>query len=254
MRTLLFQCLAVAAAFGFAALALAVARTLSGPGRVQRSAWIIVGTAFAWKAVVSLLHTVPALWALASGPGSRPYELMVRWGPVANHGRMLIGLAAGCGLVLLPLARSVSPARLWRLGTLVPPVLLALGVYAAWREGGTTAAHLTSMAVLNSVELLLLLAALLVGLFLYTLDRHLWICLAVYAFHVALNVVWTTALTWYFVPGSWYPPPYAMFFHVIGAYLVMMVFARRRLSLARSGTPVPALLEPLPDERFSSLA
>lgn len=244
MTTLLLQLLRALLVLWFAWTAHRVARAPGGMPEPHRAAWTLVAVSFTWVAAIGLLQGLAAVWAYFAGPGSEPYTLFLRWNPAGNHGRSLIGIAAACALALLPRLRG-RPERLRRVAPTAGGVLAAVGIYTASLDGGTTASHLTTMALLTSVELLLLLGALLAGMLTGTLDRLLWVALAVYAFHAALNVVWTSALTGYFKPGGWYPPPHTMYYHAVAAFLGMGVLAARRLSMARHHVPVPALLEPV---------
>ena len=79
----------------------------------------------------------------------------------------------------------------------------------------------------------------------------LWGALALYSLHLAWNAIWYSALAWLNTPGAWSPNPVFLPLYMTVAYLAMVLLAYRRLVLARRGTHVPALLEPLSQRRPS---
>lgn len=251
MTTLVLQSVVTVLSLVFAVLAWRIARARTGVPDEHRAAWILVAVAFMWRVGTTFPQNLAAIRAYLSGPGSSFYETYLHWAPVINHGRALPASALGFGLVLLPRLRTCTPTRIWRWSTLVVLVLFLGGAYMGWREGRTSAFHLSALAVFNSVEMVGLLAGLLVGLFTSSLDRHLWLLLAVYALHLAFNIVWLSALTGFFVPNEWYPSPKAMQIYALAAYAAMIALVVRRLLHARRGIPVPALLEPLEVRRTS---
>jgi hypothetical protein len=242
MTTATLQFLASLLAVGFALTAWRVARHpgVSAPGH---RAWIIVAMAFLWRAVPEAVQTLLAFWALHAGPGAQVYEMFVRWTPAVNHGRTLIAVALAWVLAALPLVRDQPARRVWAGAALTAPAFAAVGLYVGWREGATSAAHLASLSVLGTLELVGLLAALQIALWVPTLDRHLWSFFCAYAVHVAVKIVWYYGAIGFFLGQDWYPPAWALPLLAIPVYLAGIVLARRRLALAQRGARIPGPFE-----------
>ncbi len=123
------------------------------------------------------------------------------------------------------------------------PVLALMGGYTGWREGMTSAAHLTSLSVLGAVELVGLLVALQLALFVDTLDRYLWAFLCAYAVNVAVKVLWYSGAVGFFLGQDWYPPARVLPLIAMPAYAAGTLLARRRLARAVSGAQVTGVFE-----------
>lgn len=242
MTTAVLQFIAALCTLAFAAVAWRIARQ-AGDCSLSHAAWIVVAVAFLWRAIPETVQNAVAFWALHAGPGSDPYETFVRWTPAVNHARTLIMAALGWVLASLPLLRGRPMGFMWRWALAVAPLLAATGFFVGWREGPTSALHVASLSILGMVELVGLMVALQVALFLHSLDRYLWIFLCVYAVHVAIKVVWYSGAVEFFLGREWYPLAWVLPLLAIPPYLVGIVVSRRRLALARSGVPVPAIFE-----------
>ena len=243
MITAILQLVVHALILAFGVLAAAVARERGGMARYHRMAWTLAAVFFLWRGVPGVAQGLAAVWAIVSGKGSQPWALFVEWTPAMNHTRTLVSVATGWTLAALPLLRGQPVRRLWTGASLACLVLAGTGAYAGWQEAATGPRHLATLSVLGAAEMVGMLVALTVGLFARTLDRYLWMILSVYAVHVALNIIWYSALVGFFYPGSFYPPLRVRYLYSAASYLGGCVLAWHRLSLARRGVRVGGLLE-----------
>lgn len=215
----------------------------------RAAAWLLTGVSFLLMGGIKALQNVWGTWAFVAGPASSVYLSYLRWAPGANHSRSLVALTFGVLLTGLA-ARGWGGERFWMA---TPPALVlgaALGAWLGWQEGELQGAvHYTAVSVLASLEMIVLLAALLAALSTSALDRLLWLCLGVYALADAISVVWFSALAWVEVDGAWSPSPWHGQLYHLAVYGVMLWLALRRLALAREQSPVPAPLEPLAPPR-----
>lgn len=252
LLALLLQGLTGSLALLFGILALAVARHSKAFLPVRRDGWWLTGVVFTVLGFLqSVQGVIAAPWAYLSGPGTAVYEAYLRSAPVGNHSRgvLIIVFAA-----LLPLlARHKNSAGFRPVVVAVLLLGLLLGGLAGWLEGTLLPArHYTWLATSNTVQLVVLSAALLHALWARTLDEHLWICLIVYDLMQALHVGWLSALAWWDVPGAWVPNTMHIMLYSSVVQLVMVGFALRRLTLAQRGVRVPALTDPDPEPEFST--
>ncbi|HEX2190847.1 MAG TPA: hypothetical protein VHG51_18210 [Longimicrobiaceae bacterium] len=243
MTTAVLQFVVQLLTLAFAMVALAVARSRGAMPPVHRAAWTVAGVFFLWRGVPGVLQGLAAFWALLSGAGSEPYELFVRWGPTMNHGRTLVAVATGWTLMALPLLRGRSTSRLAPGLNAACLVLAGTGAYLGWQEGGISLQHVNSLTVLGAVELIGLLAGLLVGVFLSTIDRYLWLALCLFAVQVALDVVWYFATTGFFSSDGWYPPQPVRYLYSTAILSAGCALAWHRLVLARRGARVAGLFD-----------
>jgi hypothetical protein len=241
--TAILQLVVHALILAFGVLAAAVAREKGGMPRFHRMAWTLAAVFFLWRGVPGVAQGLAAIWAVASGEGSQPYALFVEWTPAMNHARTLMSIATGWTLAALPLLRAQPVRRLWMGASLACLVLAGTGAYAGWQEGPTSPRHLATLTLFGAVEMVGMLVALTMGLFARTLDRYLWLILSIYAVHVALNIIWYSALVGFFYPGSFIPPLQVRNLYSAASYLGGCVLAWHRLSLARRGVRVGGLLE-----------
>ena len=162
-----------------------------------------------------------------------------------NYLRAMPALAVGGILAGLHFFRIQPSPRLWWGAAGVCLMLAATGAYGGWREGATSEIHLVGLTVLGAVELVGLLAALMVGLLAYTIDRYLWIILCLFAVQVALNVVWYSASAGFFYPGGWSPPASVRYLHSTTILMAGCALAWYRLVLGRREVRVTGFLEVL---------
>ena len=101
--------------------------------------------------------------------------------------------------------------------------------------------HFTRLAVLTTVGVVLLFAALLAAAATDALDRLLWLTLTAYALKQALSVSLLSILAWSaFSSGI---RPYTLYAMHTVAFCVILLIALRRYQLAVQGREVPALFE-----------
>ncbi len=246
--TLGLQALVAVVTVAFGAVAWRVWRAVERPGEPAAQGWRLTGGAFLLLGASSVVQVgIGAPWAYFSGAGSPVYEAYIRWLPLGNYSRA--GLTMAFALALAALPRAVP-----RLGPRAADAGLAACVAGAvagavFGRHGLTAQHWEQMAIAGAAELVLLLAALAVGVTVGSLDRFLWLALVVFAVHEVLHVVQVAALAWAATPGAWSPPPMLVHSYPVIAYAWMIRLTRRRLAFARAGLPVGPLFDPSPTVR-----
>lgn len=214
---------------GFATLSLAVARHTPPPLAAEghRAAWRLTGAAFLVTGAHALAATV-ARWAGTVLPGG-------------DAGRAPVLLLYAAALLLLVWR---GDTRLWRGGAAVWAALtLALvpGLTAPWwlpRLFLSPSVQAVAAGTAEAATVVVLLAALLTALLRDAVDRLLWGALALFALRAA-GGAWLPLLPWTARPSS---AATALTAVTVGA---MVALAARRLALARRGTRVPSLMEPL---------
>lgn len=252
MPTLLMQCVVAVLAVVFTVVAAGVARARTYLPDAHRVAWIVVTTDFGWRATLLVVQNAWAVWAFMAGQGTPVYTFFLRWGPAMNEGRSFVAVTAAWGLAALSLLKRLPVSRLWVGCSAAALGVLGVGAYLGGVLGGMSGFHFTFVALLNAVELIGLLLTLLLGLYRYTLDRYLWLCLCVYAFHLALNVAWLSWTVGFFSDG-WYPSQVSSQYYAALTYVAAIALARRRRALARTGARVTSLLELPSPQRQATL-
>lgn len=156
------------------------------------------------------------------------------------------------GLLLVMILRERSDQRYAGIavGVLLLGMLLG-GLTGSW-EGEITVLHFSSLAVTNTLILLLLLGVLVVALVRNAMDWHLWLALVIFALSQAFNVIWFAALAWMQVPAAWHPSPLQVRFYILAFGTGMLALAIRRLILTHRGVYVPAILESGPPPNYST--
>lgn len=201
------------------------------------------------------MQSLWALMALLAGPSSDIYVSYLWWMPAGNHGRALLKVAYALIFAALPLL--VHHRRRVLLVASTGMVLgAAAGVALGMAEDGFhRQIHYPRVALLDTVQMMSLLGALLVLLVRHAVDRVLWVSLAAYALRDGLNGLWFSAMAWLEVHGVWAPSRLLIgqnFVISILVYSAMIGFGLHRLLLARRGVHVPSLLEPLTAKQVSS--
>jgi hypothetical protein len=209
MRTLVLQSIG---ALLFLALGLVCLRVARGPsaGRdAHRQAWQLSAAALVLNGLHVTVQAALAVWAYFAGAGSAVYGWYLEWLPVANYSRTVLMLAFAILLTLLMAAPAERRSAVVRLA---PPFLLlgmVLGGVFGVMEGGFGAEqHYSRVAMLDAAELILVLVSLFAALLYDGMNRQLWFALGVYAFNLALTVIWTAALTG--IEIGWAPAPWQM--------------------------------------------
>ncbi len=224
---------------------LMVARQRSVTREAHRLTWWVAGTVFLLHGAAKLVQNSFGYWAMVAGPKSVTMARYLDWAPFFNHSRTGIWMA-GCALLLYIALRKRDVSSHFRasaIGVLVA-TMFAAGFLGSWYDGALVAAtHYTTVAVVDALELVLVLGTLFGLLVSNRADRYLWAALAAYGFMVALNVVWFAALSLLDDRSVWSPRPWHI--HAYRAVLAVAIFAlvARRLLLARRGRTVFGLLE-----------
>ncbi|HEV2149962.1 MAG TPA: hypothetical protein VGR37_21370 [Longimicrobiaceae bacterium] len=244
----MYVVLGLQSAMAFATVAFAVAALLAARQTGGRSfhtvAWLVTGVAFLLEGISSTLQSSGAIWAVVEGPGSAVYEAYLRWSTVGNLGRSFLKIGLGFALLLLPLGGRFSARRQTAIAVAWFFLFLALGSILGLRDGPVQARHFSLVAVLDTVEMIVTWAALFGAISWNSIDRLLWVALALNGVRQALNVIWTSALAWVDMPGAWAPSPALMQFYACVTLAIMTGLAVWRLRLTRRGVNVPGLLEP----------
>ncbi|HEX8431119.1 MAG TPA: hypothetical protein VF625_07520 [Longimicrobium sp.] len=244
MRTLLLQIVLTLLLLAFGVMGVLIAR-YSSVGPVPRGAWLLTGVTFLLYSLSNILQDVGGTWAYLAGAGTPIFDTYMRYSPAADHSRtfeMFAYCLAMLGYTLVPAVRTASGVRLLMCG--IAGGLVVGGLYG-WSEGAfSLQSHYTAVAVLDVVELLLLLSTLFAMLVNNTADRLLWFALGAHSFSVALNILWMLGLR--SVGVGWAPAPITMAMYRAVLAAVVVSIAVTRLRRARSGIPVHGLLESPP--------
>lgn len=240
MRSIVLQWLVTVLFFLFGGVCIAVGRGLATTWSTNRKAWLLTGIAFALYGVNRLVQNSVGSWAYFAGPGTPIYDFYLSLAPVANHSRSFAVMAyLGSLLLLVTWARADRP-RFVHAATVVLLLSMVLGGLFGWMEGSLLEqVHYSAVAVLNVIQLVLILSMLLVALMADAFDRLLWSSLSAYALSLALGSLWFAVLAG---TGFWWTPaPWHMHAYRTVIYLLMVACAARRLVLLRRGARVPGL-------------
>jgi hypothetical protein len=244
MRTIVLQLVLTLLVLTFGGTALLISRH-SSVATPARGTWLLTGVTFLVYSVSNVAQNVAGTWAFLAGEGTRVWDTYMRYAPVANHSRtfeMFAFCLAMLTYTLVPRMRSPAGMRILVCGIVAG---LFVGGYYGWLEGSfSRQTHYTAVAVLDVVELLLLLSTLFAMLVNNTADRLLWFALGAHSFSVALNILWMLGLR--SVGVGWAPAPVTMASYRAVLAAVVVSIAITRLRRARRGTPVPGLLESSP--------
>jgi hypothetical protein len=245
MLTLVLQNVVNALIWVFALSAAGVYLRSPAGERERPTAWLITGIAFAAHALNKSVQSAMGIRAYAAGEGSQAWETFMFLNPIFNHSRTFL-LLAYCGLLChLSIRRGPLSARYLRMAVAALAVGMASGALLGWAEHGfVTLRHYSAVARWDVVEMLVLLATLFAGMLGTRMDRVLWALLGVYAFSLALNVLWFAAFSRFGMPGQWAPRPFEIQVYRVILFALMAGLALYRLRQARRGVFVPALLEP----------
>ncbi|HYW05762.1 MAG TPA: hypothetical protein VE913_02335, partial [Longimicrobium sp.] len=236
MRTLVLQLVLtlLLLAFGVAALLISRHPSVATPAR---GTWFLTGVTFLAYSVSHVAQNVAGTWAFVAGKGTRVWDTYLQYAPVANHSRtfeMFAFCLAMLVYTLVPRMRAPAGMRILVFGIVAG---LFVGGYYGWLEGGfSRQTHYTAVAVLDVVELLLLLSTLFAMLVNNTADRLLWFALGAHSFSVALNILWMLGLR--SVGVGWAPAPVTMAAYRAVLAAVVVSIAVTRLRRARLGIPV----------------
>jgi hypothetical protein len=252
MHIIALQCLVTLFFGAFGVTSLLVARTLPASPEHSRAGWLLTGMAFTIFGIDSAAQNVLGTTAYIAGAGAPVYAFYMKVAPAANHSRTFLMLAY-CALLVWVLTRKRLP-RHWRWTALAALLAgVAAGALVGAGEGPLVErTHYTTVALLDVVEMLILLGSLFVALVSERVDRLLWFALGVYAVSVALNIIWTVALAG--VGIGWVPPSWQMHAYRCVLTFAMTALACRRLVLARRGVAVRGLLGERNTPRAAGLA
>jgi hypothetical protein len=255
MTSLALQLLAGLFTLGLGVVALATSRYPEAHGERGVGQWGLVGAAFILSGVNETIQSIWAYFAYAAGPGSALWDGFLRWAPAANQSRSGLELGMYAALILL-LVRPPARFPASRVGLLASGVVVAgmsLGALLGYFEPTADAPmHLTMVAMVNMGVAAGALAVLIISLLVQSLDRYLWVIIAIHALKSVLNVLWLNALVWLYTPEAWAPNPLQLLMIAAAIGAMMVAVAINRLRLARRGVYVRALLEPKPAPKYSS--
>lgn len=246
MDRLLLQLASSALLLVFGVTALRVWRRF-GPVRRDRAAlaWAVTAANFLVVGSYATAHSLASAAAVASGKESALYHFVVEWAQAANAGRGVASVGFGLLLGALMVAHRRS---LPRIAGAAPAVLVTLAVVATLGArllpDATPKGFVTTVAVLNAVTAVVLMAALLAAVQNDGLDQLLWLALAVYALKETVSVSILAVMAWWSMA---YVATYYTIFLWLQVVLagVMAGLVGRRLYLASGGRRVPALFERL---------
>lgn len=253
MLTMFLQVAVTAGFLVFGLASLGVGEKIWHTRRESACAWWLTGAAFTLHALSKGSQNLFGILALRRGAASSTMEDYLVWNPIFNHSRTF-HLLAFLGVLAFLLWRPGPFERSFlKWGTLIMAGGILAGGVLGWAEGEFTELfHYAAVARWDIVELLLLLGVLFGGMTTGKFDRLLWFALCVYAFSLALNVLWFAALSRIQMPGEWAPRPWAVHLYRLILTVAFAAIALQRLKLARRGRPVRPLIEQ-PPSRISTL-
>jgi hypothetical protein len=247
VSTFVVQTAAILAMVPFVAFAFLTARHLPPDPRAVRASWWMTAGCFGLITAIALVQTAGSLAALTGGRGSVAWDLYVAWIPAGNYARSLPIIP----FAVLLLAVAIHPRNGGRyvgvtLGLCALFAVLGIGV--GMLEGPyVSSVHLSRIALISGVSVILLLAALLVATATDSYDQLLWLILGMYALKEALSVSLLSLMAWR--EFSRLVPPAALFQMTLAAWLVMVALSARRYHHAVKKRPVPALFERVDNRR-----
>jgi hypothetical protein len=237
MRTLTAQAAVSLCILVFAVLALRIARHVPASHPVFRFGWAFTGWAFLLRSLNSLVHDAFSIYGYLGGPESRGWATALVLHPILNHSRTFL-LLAYCVVMCVVLVRADRHAPLPPLRTSMAIVAggMLFGALVGWNEDAFSGlTHYMAVAVWDILELLALMAVLLVGISTASLNRGLWVCLGIYAFVLALSVLWFAFLSRIDVGTEWAPRPYHIQAVKAMLYVGMNVVTLTQLRSMRRG-------------------
>jgi hypothetical protein len=241
VRTLVLQTLVAALLVVFAIVCAAIARRARGVG-AQQTSWRIMAGVFGAYAAVYLAHALFAVAAYVLGPGARVFSAYLAVTPALNHSRtfLLFVLYALLGMVALraPHARLSSAIVAGTIG-----LALAAGASLGMAEGALDVArHFPTTAAMDTAGFLMLGVVLILAIHRDSMDRLLWIALALHATSIVVGILYFTVLAWFDTPGAWRPPSWHI--HLIRTLLIagQIAIAVWRFRIEARGGPVPGLI------------
>lgn len=244
MPTLILQNAVSLAFLLFGVTALAVGFIVRRDGDDRWPSWLLGGIAFTLHGANSVFQSVFGSWAFVAGSGTAVYDAYLRWMAELNHSRTSTLVFAFAVLLFVVLRRFQPRKAFWFVFACLYVVALGLGAWVGSAENTLVAErHFMLVASLDTVELLLLFVLLFAMLVTDRVDRLFWFAIALYGFALALNILWTSALTG--INFTWVPSPRHMHAYRLVTTLGMLGIAWRRLLLARRGVAVPSLLGPI---------
>jgi hypothetical protein len=227
---------------GFAGAALWVAGNATSADPFHRAAWRMTGAAFLLHGVGQVIQYSWGGKAMLDGAASFAMISYLRWAPALNHSRTFLLLGFCAALVAFAVRKKLPDSTFWLTysGTLL--VAIGVGAVLGFNEGSLVVRrHFLSVAGWDTVELLVLLVALLAVLMADRIDRLLWAALATYAFSVALSILWFTVLSSFGAPGEWTPSPWHVAAYRAVAMFGTCAFALRRVHAALHDYRVPGM-------------
>lgn len=244
MRTLLLQSFSTVLWILFGVVSLLVARYEGALPR-HRSSWRLAGLAFLFVGLIKAAQNIFGSAAFAAGRGSELWNGYLWAAPAFDHSRTLALIVFF--LLLLRRGNSSSPVSV-RKQFRTYLLFLAGGALVGAMVGlnkkiVTTILHYELVAVLDAVELVVVLCVLFIALLHNYLDRILWFALSTYAFNLALNGIWMSGLAGLRVPGAWAPSPLYMHLYRVTLAGIMVGLSLWGLVLSKRRVNIPGLLE-----------
>jgi hypothetical protein len=244
MVTMGLQLLVTALLLTFGLLSLVIAGRAPFQKPFHKVFWTLAGIAFVAHATLQATQNLWGSLALAAGGSSATMATYLRWVPAFNHSRTFLWLAFSAVVVWFARRGTLPGRRAWGATLAALAAGLLVGALLGYHEGSILArTHYTRVALLDAIELVIVLTVLFIALVSGRVDRHLWGALAVFATMVALNIVWYAAMSMIDDKRVWSPAPWMMNAYRVVPTAVMVAIGVRRLQLARRGVKVPSLLD-----------
>lgn len=254
MWTLVLQALVSLLLLAFGLVAWRIARV--PVGRTSHvDSWGLTASTFILVSLISGFQNAFGTLAYLQGQGAIVWDWYMVSAPSLNHSRTIALLGF---FLVLPFASSRPLGRLFGSHRWLQHIALVafgagIGALVGLTEDGfSVPIHFKAVATLDVLELLVVLAVLFFVLMRNLVDQLLWFALSVYAFSLALNAIWTSALIGYGVPSIWTPPALQMHVYRVVLASVMLLLGVRRLALGNASIGIPGLMETIRPSRASS--
>ena len=242
MTTLLLQVLSSLVRAAFAIMALRAARSMHKWERQHQLAWLATGLTFAPYSALMLFQDFFAVRAFMAGVGSPELKFFLWLSPLCNHGRTFMMLGLYATLVALPFTvRWTDRRRAWAFALVVGVGFLA-GVGVALVEGSLTGRHFANAAFIDIAGFAVVAGTLFMSMYRDSVDRYLWMSMAMYAFTSLAGVLYFTALSWFASDDAWTPPAWQKPMVIVVLGVVMVGLAWKRWRLAKRGAVVHGLM------------
>jgi hypothetical protein len=234
-------------------VALRVANRVHATHPIHAVGWWVAGLTFTAAGVSDVISATWAAAAVSAGPETVVYSQYLRWATSLNQSRT--GIEIALGIVLLGLALRNAG---WERVRVAAPWVLAAGMAGGAIAGLPVlefdASTYADLAIANGIEFTALAVALVAALLRGSLDWMLWVLILVRMISQAINMLILVTMMWFRTEGVWFVSSSVLQSYLTGVVALMLGLAVWRLSRARRGIPVHAVLDRFRERDDRSMA